>query len=236
MHSPCIRTLFSIYLLYLKCVGTFFIVSLSLSLSFLFTLVVSMAPKRKSTPSQNPLRSKTSSSSNSTPSHIQFHDEDARRAFSENFSRQGIHSEHQVILADFVNTNLPDVIYSRGWESLCDVSVKCPLVLIQEFYSNVHGFYRSIPHFITHVWGTRIAVTPQIFADVLHVLRVKFPDYPGCEHLRTVSKNELKFAFCKRPSDWDEHQFTYCSAFAKGLRFFNMVMTFVLHPLSHYNY
>ena len=56
MHSPCICTLFSIYLLYLNCFGTFLIVSLSLPL-FLFTLVMSMAPKRKSTSSQNPLRS-----------------------------------------------------------------------------------------------------------------------------------------------------------------------------------
>ena len=43
---------FSIYLLYLNCVGAFLIVSFSLPL-FLFTLVVSMAPKRKSTPSRN---------------------------------------------------------------------------------------------------------------------------------------------------------------------------------------
>ena len=33
MHFPCICTLFSIYLLYLNCVGTFLIVPLSLSLS-----------------------------------------------------------------------------------------------------------------------------------------------------------------------------------------------------------
>ena len=50
-----------------------------------------------------------------------------------------------------------------------------------------------------------------------------------------MSKEELKYAFCECPSDWGEHQFTYCSSFAKGPRFFNMVMTFVLHPLSHYN-
>ena len=50
-----------------------------------------------------------------------------------------------------------------------------------------------------------------------------------------MSKEELKYAFCERPSDWGERQFTYYSGFAKGLRFFNMVMTFVLHPLSHYN-
>ena len=67
------------------------------------------------------------------------------------------------------------------------------------------------------------------------VLRVEFLDYPSYERLRTVSKDELKFAFCERPSEWGERQFTYCSAIAKGLRFLNMVMTFVLYPLSHYN-
>ena len=71
--------------------------------------------------------------------------------------------------------------------------------------------------------------------DVLRVPRVDFPDYPGYERLRTVSKDELMFAFYERPSDWGERQFTYCSGFAKCPRFLNMVMTFVLHPLSHYN-
>ena len=89
-----------------------------------------MAPKRKSTPSQNPFHSRASTSSDPTPSHIWFRDEDARKAFSENFSRWGIHSERRVILADFADTNLPDVIHSQGWESLCDVLVTCPLVLI----------------------------------------------------------------------------------------------------------
>ena len=42
--------------------------------------------------------------------------------------------------------------------------------------------------------------------------------------------------FCERPLEWGECQFTYCSGFAKGPRFLNMVMTFVLYPLSHYNY
>ena len=41
--------------------------------------------------------------------------------------------------------------------------------------------------------------------------------------------------FCKRPSYWGDHQFTPCKAFAKGPRFINIVITFVLHPLSHYN-
>ena len=79
---------------------TSLIVSFSLPL-FLFTLVVSMAPKHKSTPSWNPLHFGASSpSSDPTPSYIWFRDEDARKAFSENFSRRGIHSERQVILAD----------------------------------------------------------------------------------------------------------------------------------------
>ena len=66
---------------------------LFLSLSFLFTLVVSMAPKRKSAPSWNPLCSGASSSSNPTPSHIRFCDKDAQMDFSNHFSRRGGHSE-----------------------------------------------------------------------------------------------------------------------------------------------
>ena len=122
--------------------------------SLLFTLVVSMVPKRKFAPSQNPLRSRASSSSSDpTPSHIQFRYEDARKDFSENFSQQGAHSECQVILADFVDTDLHNVIHSWGWESLCDILVTCPSVLIQEFYSNMHGFDYLVPFFHTRVRG-----------------------------------------------------------------------------------
>ena len=60
---------------------------------FLFTLVVSVAPKRKSTPTQNPFRFDASSSSDPSPSNVRFYDDDAFKAFLENFSRQGIHSE-----------------------------------------------------------------------------------------------------------------------------------------------
>ena len=103
---------------------------LSFSPSLLFTLVVSTAPKCKSIPAQNPLRSGASSSSDPTLSHIWFRDDDAFKAFSENFSRRGIHSERQVMLLDFADTDLPFVIHSRGWESLCDTPVTYPLVLI----------------------------------------------------------------------------------------------------------
>ena len=136
-------------------------------LLFLFTLVVSMAPQRKSTLVWNPLRSGASSSSDSAPIPLRFRDDDAHKAFSENFSRHDIYSERQVILADFADTDLPDVIHSWKWESLCDVSVTCLLVLIQEFYSNMHEIDRSVPLFFICVRGTHIPVTLQLVADVL---------------------------------------------------------------------
>ena len=43
------------------------------------------------------------------------------------------------------------------------------------------------------------------------------------------------FCFCEHPADWGDRQFTPCRPFAKGPRFMNMVMTFILHPFSHYN-
>ena len=165
---------------------------------------MSIEPKRKSTPSQNPLHSGASTSSDPTPSHIQFCDKDAHKAFSENFFWRGIHSERRVILADFADTNLPTIIHSRGWESLCNIPVTSPSVLIQEFYSNMHVFDFSVPLFHTRVQGMCIIVTLQLVADVLHVPRVEFLDYPSCERLRTVSKDELKSAFCECPSDWGE--------------------------------
>ena len=108
-------------------------------------------------------------------------------------------------------------------------------MLIQDFYSNMHEIDRSVPFFFTRVRGTHIPVTTQFVANVLQVPRIEFPNYPSCEPLRTVSKDELMATFYERPSDWGDRQFTPCRPFAKGPIFINMVMTFVLHPLSHYN-
>ena len=80
-----------------------------------------------------------------------------------------------------------------------------------------------------------IPITPQLVADVLWVPRIEFLDYPSCKHLRTVSRDELMSAFCECHFVWGERLFTPRRPFAKGPRFMNMVMTFVLHPLSHYN-
>ena len=199
-----------------------------------------MALKHKSTPPQNPLHSEASSSSSSspsdpTPSHIRVHDEKAKSDFFENFSRRGIHSKCQVVLSDFSDTDLPTVIYNRGLESLCGTPVTWPSVIIQEFYSNMHGFDYSIPQFSIRVQGIRMVVIVDIVSEVLHVPRVAHPDYHGYQRLRTMSKDELSTLFCETPSSWGDPQNTSCSAFAKGPRILNMVMTFILHPLSHYN-
>ena len=78
-------------------------------------------------------------------------------------------------------------------------------------------------------------VTPNIISEVLYVPTVVHPDYPDSDHLRTMSKDKLMSRFSKTLSSWGDRQNTHCSTFAKSLRFLNMVMTFILHPLSHYN-
>jgi len=122
MHFSCMCTFVSIYY-YIELFGAYLYVSFSPSL--FLALVCSMAPKRKSTPSWNPLRF-GASSSDSTPSYVRFCDEKAKSDFSENISRQGIHSEHQVSLLDFSDIDISTVI-----------PVTCPSVIIQEFYSNM---------------------------------------------------------------------------------------------------
>ena len=99
----------------------------------------------------------------------------------------------------------------------------------------MHEIDRSVPLFFIRVRGTHIPITPQLVVDVLRVPRIKFLDYPSCEPLRTVFRDELMSAFCERPFVWGERLFTPCQPFVKGPRFMNKVMTFVLHPLSHYN-
>ena len=65
----------------------------------------------------------------------------------------------------------------------------------------MHEIDHSVPLFFTHIRGTRIPVTPQLVADVLRVPKIEFLDYPSCERLRTVSKDEPMAAFCERLSN-----------------------------------
>ena len=81
-------------------------------------------------------------------------------------------------------------------------------MIMQEFYSNMHGFDYFTPQFITRVRGVHTVVTSNIVSEVLHVPRVALLDYPGCDRLKTVSKDELVSLFCETPSSWDECQNT----------------------------
>ena len=71
----------------------------------------------------------------------------------------------------------------------------------------MHGFDFSVPLFITRVRGTLIVVTANIVSDVLRVPRVEHPDYPGCDRLKIVSKDELISSFREHLSNRGEHQF-----------------------------
>ena len=65
----------------------------------------------------------------------------------------------------------------------------------------MHGFDYSIPFLVTRVRGMGIVVTLDIVFEVLYVPRVAHPDYPSCESLRIVSKDELISSFRERPFD-----------------------------------
>ena len=94
-----------LYILILNCL-VLFCMTFFLFLSFINS---SMAPKQKFVPSRNSLRF-GASSSDSTPLHVRFRDDKAHKDFSENSSRCNIHSEHQVILSDFSDTDHPTII------------------------------------------------------------------------------------------------------------------------------
>ena len=119
------------------------VLSLSLSLSDR----LHMAPKvRKSTLGQNPFQGSDSSSSDPIPPpHVRYHDEKAWKDFLENFKKCGVHPERHVILSDFSDTPFPIVIWTMGWESLLNSPLRCPIVFIHEFYSNIHCINTSVP-------------------------------------------------------------------------------------------
>ena len=239
VHAYFMRMYLFFSLFVLSCDCVFCLLPLS------FSNRLHMAPKHKSTPTRNPFHSWSSSFSDPLiPSlHVKFRDEKAHQDFFENFSKRGIHLERHVILSDFSNTPLPDGIHTWGWESLWEIPLRCPTMLIQEFYTNIHGIDTSVPQFVMTFKGTHIVVTLDFIFEIRHVPRVSHIDYPGYQCLRIVSKDEFLSHFYETPSIWGEHHNTPCSGFAKGLRFLNMVMTFVLRwsfywlpHLFHYLY
>ena len=55
----------------------------------------------------------------------------------------------------------------------------------------MHGLDPLVPLFHTRVRDTCIVVTPKLVSDVLCVLKIEHPNYPRCECLRTLSKDEM---------------------------------------------
>ena len=88
-------------------------------------------------------------------------------------------------------------------------------MFIQEFYSNIHGIDTDVPQFVTIFRGTRIVVTLNLISEVLHIPRVAHPNYPSCEHLRTVFRDDFPSHFCEKPSLWGGDLNNPCSGFAK---------------------
>ena len=86
----------------------------SLFLPFSLLDRLRIAPKHKSTPPRNPLNSESFSSDATPPLHVRFHDGKVEQDFLENFQRRGVHPKRHVILSDFSNTPLSDVIWIRG--------------------------------------------------------------------------------------------------------------------------
>ena len=58
----------------------------------------------------------------------------------------------------------------------------------------------SVPQFVMTFRGTRIVVTPDLISEVLYVSRVVHPDYPECDRLWIVSRDELLSHFCETHS------------------------------------
>ena len=69
----------------------------------------------------------------------------------------------------------------------------------------MHGNDISVPQFTMVLRGTRIVVTSDLVSEILHVPRVAHPNYPTCQHLRTVSKDELPSHFYETPFIWGEN-------------------------------
>ena len=96
-----------------------------------------------------------------------------------------------------------------------EIPLRCPIVFIQEFYSNMHGIDTSVPQFTMVLQGTCIVVTSDLVSEILHIPWVAHLDYPGYQCLRIVSKDELLFHFCETPSIWGERQTTHARALQK---------------------
>ena len=91
------------------------------------------------------------------------------------------------------------ILMPSRWESFFDIPVTCPSMIIHKFYSNMHGFDYTVPHFFTRVRGTRIVVTTDLISEVLHVSRVSCLNYPNYHPLMMCLKMNSCLYFVRHP-------------------------------------
>ena len=76
-----------------------------------------------------------------------------------------------------------------------------------------------MPQFVSTFRGTHIVVNPDLISEVLLVPKVAHLDYPGCERLQIVSRDDVLSHFCRKPSFRGGALNTPCLGFAKALTF-----------------
>jgi len=112
---------------------------------------------------------------------------------------------------------VPSCLY-RSFTPIHTVSI--PLYLSLPRHSEGYTYHHSYPK--SYIQGTTCSEGSASWL-------------PNCMRLWTMYRDKLLSHFCETPSIWGGKQNTPCLDFAKGPRFLNMVITFTLTPLSHYN-
>ena len=94
----------------------------------------------------------------------------------------------------------------------------------------MHAIDTSVPRFTIVFCGTCIVVTLELIFEILRIPRVDHVDYPSCERLSSISRDELASLFCEKAMLWGSSLNFSKTKFAKCPRIFIMVMTFILTP------
>lgn len=176
-----------------------YLVWLSLFLALFLSLSLEHLPMAPSTPICNPVSHAPSSSTPIIDS-LQFNDTNCWKAFKENFTLHQPQAKCRIILSDLSNTAVPETFQSCGLEFLCERLTTCPVVYVQEFYSNIYIISTSVPMFTTSVQGTCISVTPKLISELVLVPWVVESNHPNAPVLASFSLDALATIFCRQPS------------------------------------
>ena len=189
---------FSIYTCYLIYFGAFLIASF-FPLSILFTLVISMVLKRKSTPAWNPLHFDAFFSSDHAPLFLSVFvmmmpTRHLRKTFSNLAFIRNAESFYWHWLSHCHSQSGMGVSLWRTYHLSSRADLRVLLQHARDWPLRTSFCY------LCHTTGISIPITPQLVTNVLRVPRIEFPDYSSCERLRIVSEDQLMSTFCERPS------------------------------------